>query len=164
MSKQSVDLFHDPGWPTDMPVGQPTVDWRRRTLLASIALVGLLICSMALPWFRSAETPSWTPFSHWLDLGWSPGTQHWGFLLLGLALGVAVGTGVALRCKSMLVMMPLVALATCLLVVTLLEASAHLSVDPGPDLQADYGALLGTGTAVVLWIGLALALFLGPKE
>ena len=63
-----------------------------------------------------------------------------------------------------MMMTPLFALATCLLVATLLEASAHMSVDPGPNLQADYGALIGTGTAVLLWIGLALALFLKPKK
>jgi hypothetical protein len=46
--------------------------------------------------------------------------------------------------------------ATGLLVVTLLEASAHLTVDPGPNLQADYGAVIGSGAAVLLWVTLAV--------
>jgi hypothetical protein len=140
------------------------VESRRLTLLVSLALVGLLMCSMALPWFTSAETPSWTPFSHWLNLGWSPGTRNWAFLLLGLEAGVAVGIGVALRSASKFGLKLLFLAATGLLVVTLLEASAQLSVDPGPNLQADYGALIGSAAAALLWIGLALGPHLRTKR
>jgi hypothetical protein len=37
-----------------------------------------------------------------------------------------------------------------------LEATANLSVDPEPNLHADYGAIVGVWAAVLLWIGLAL--------
>ena len=151
-----MDLFDGPAWPTDVSVRQPTVDSRRLTLLVSLALIGLLMCSLALPWFTSAETPSWTPFSHWLDLGWSPGTRNWGFLLLGLSGGLAVGIAVVLRSAGKFGMILLLMAATGLVVVTLMEASASLSVDPGPNLHADYGAIIGACIAVALWIGLAL--------
>jgi hypothetical protein len=156
VSKASVGLFDGPSWSTDVSGGQPTVDTRRLTLVVSLGLIGLLMCSMALPWFTSAETPSWTPFSHWLDLGWSPGTRNWAFLLFGLSAGVAVGIAVVLRSAAKSGMNLLLLAATALLVVTVLEATANLSVDPEPNLHADYGAIVGVWAAVLLWIGLAL--------
>jgi len=53
---------------------------------------------------------------------------------------------------------------TGLLVITLLEASAHLPVNPGPNLHADYGALIGSAVAVLSWIGLALGTYLNTKR
>jgi hypothetical protein len=156
LSKASVDLFDGPSWSTDVSGGQPTVDSRRFTLLVSLGLNGLLMCSMALPWFTSAETPSWTPFSHWLDLGWSPGTRNWAFLLFGLSAGVTVGIAVVLRSAAKFGMILLFLAATGLLVVTLLEATANLSIDPGPNLHGDYGAIIGAWAAILLWIDLAL--------
>lgn len=117
---------------------------------------------MALPWFTSAETPSWTPFSHWLNLGWSPGTRNWAFLLLGLGVALTVGIAMTLRSPSKIAMNLLLLVASGLLVVTLLEASAHLSVNPGPNLQAGYGALIGSAAAALLWITLALGAY--PKS
>jgi len=152
----SVDLFDGRSWPIDARGGHPPVDFRRLTLLVSLTLIGLLMCSMVLPWFTSAETPSWTPFSHWLDLGWSPGTRNWAFLLLGASAGVAVGIPVAFRSAGKFGMTLLLLAASGLLVVTLLEASANLSVNPGPNLHADYGAIVGACAAVFLWITLAL--------
>ena len=46
--------------------------------------------------------------------------------------------------------------ATALVVVTLLEASAQLSVNPGPNLHADYGAWIGSAAAVLAWMGIAV--------
>ena len=155
-----MDLFDGPSWPTDVPVRQPTADPRRLTLAVSLVLVGLLMCSLALSWFTSAETPSWTPFSHWLNLGWSPGTRNWAFLLLGLSACVAVGIAVVLRSAGRFGMTVLLLAATVLLVVTLLEASATLSVNPGPNLHSDYGAIMGASAAVLLWISLAVGLHL----
>jgi hypothetical protein len=83
---------------------------------------------------------------------------------LGLEAGVAVGIGVALRSASKFGLKLLFLAATGLLVVTLLEASAQLSVDPGPNLQADYGALIGSAAAALLWIGLALGPHLRTKR
>lgn len=163
-SKRSGDLFDGPPWPMGLNAGRSTVASRCLTLLVSLALVGLLLCSMALPWFTSAETPSWTPFSHWLNLGWSPGARNWAFLLLGLGAGVALGIGIALRSAGKFGIKLLFLLATGLLVVTLLEASAHLSVNPGPNLHADYGALIGSAAAALLWIGLALGPYLRIKR
>jgi len=138
------------------------VNSRRLALLASSVLSGLLMISLVLPWFTSAETPQWTPFSHWLDLGWSPGTRNWA--LLGLDAALAVGIGAALWSASKLGMHLLSLVATGLLVVTLLEASAHLTVDPGPNLQADYGAVIGSGAAVLLWVTLAVGPHLSVRR
>ena len=54
----------------------------------------------------------------------------------------------------------LLLVATGLLVVTLLEASARLSVNPGPNLHADYGALIGGAATALSWIGLVLGTYL----
>jgi hypothetical protein len=53
--------------------------------------------------------------------------------------------------------------ATSLVVATLLEATAHLSVDPGPKLDADYGAWIRSVVAVLAWIGSAVATCLARK-
>ena len=164
VSRPSVDLFDDPSWSTDVSGGQPTGDSRRLVLLVSLALTALLMSSMALPWFTSAETPSWMPFSHWLDLGWSPGTRNWAFLLFGLSVGVAVGIAVVLRSVGRLGMILLLLAATGLLIVILLEATANLSVDPGPNLHADYGAVVGVWAAVLLWISLAFGLHVKIRQ
>ena len=54
----------------------------------------------------------------------------------------------------------LLLVATGLLVVTLLEASARLWVNPGPNLHADYGALIGGAATALSWIGLVLGTYL----
>jgi hypothetical protein len=54
--------------------------------------------------------------------------------------------------------------ATGLLAVALLEAMAHLSVDPGPNLQADFGAIIGSGAALLARAGLALSTYLVVKS
>jgi hypothetical protein len=122
-----------------------------------LGFVVLLISSMALPWFTSSETPAWTPFSHGLNLGWSPGTQNWGFLVLALAAALAIGIGVVIpsprKGRTTIALLFITALA----VTTLLKTSAELSVNPGPNLHADYGAWFGGTAAVVAWIGLAVA-------
>jgi len=164
VSKAAVDLFDGPSWSTDVSGGQPTVDSGRLALLVSLALTGLLMGSMALPWFTSAETPSWTPFSHWLDLGWSPGTRNWAILVFGLSAGVAVGIAVVLRSAGKLGMILLLLASTGLLVVILLEATANLSVDPGPSLHADYGAIVGAWAAALLWVSLAFGLHLKIRQ
>ncbi len=61
-------------------------------------------------------------------------------------------------------MKPLLLVATGLLVVTLLEASAHLSVNPGPNLHAAYGALIGSAAAALSWICLALGTYLKTQR
>ena len=81
MDRRAIDLFDDAPWPTEVPVNEPASP--RPWLVASLVLAGLFLMSMALPWFTSPETPAWTPFSHWLDLGWSPGTPELGFPRLG---------------------------------------------------------------------------------
>ncbi len=164
MDEHSVDLFEGPSPPTGLTVGPSTARSRRLTLFASLALVSLLMASMALPWFTSAETPSWTPFSHWLNLGWSPGTRNWALLLFVLAVGVAIGAAIATWSASKVARRLLLLAATVLLVVTFLEAPARQSVNPGPNLHADYGATIGTCAAVLLWIGLALGPHLKIKR
>ena len=164
MSGQAIDLFDDAPWPTELPLDQPSAHSPRLLLVASLAFVAVLLSSMALPWFTSAETPAWTPFSHWLNLGWSPGTQDWGFLVVGLAAFVAIGIGLAIseprKGRTTLVLL----FTTALTVTTLLEASAELSVNPGPNLHADYGAWIGGTSAVLAWSGLAVATYLAYRS
>ena len=51
----------------------------------------------------------------------------------------------------------LLLVATSLVVVTLLEAFAHLAVNPGPNLHADYGAWVGSAAAVLAWVNIVVA-------
>ena len=98
MGKQAVDLFDDSSWETAVEAVRPAHS-ARASLNSTLVLVILFTASMALPWFNSGETPPWRPFSHWLDLGWSPGTQRWGFLLLALAAVLATTTGLTIRMR-----------------------------------------------------------------
>lgn len=156
-SRGSVDLFDDPAWPTEAPVENAGITSPRHYLVASLVLVALLLASMAFPWYTSAETPTWTPFSRWLNLGFGPGTQEWGILMLtlGIAMAAALLVGLVWPRRSWLFV--LLGLATVLAAVTALEATAHLTVNPGPNLHADYGAWIGVAAAVVAWIGIAAA-------
>ncbi len=156
---RSIDLFDDAPWSTEVPVDNRVVLSPRSLLVVSLALVVLLLASLALPWFKSSETPAWTPFSNWLNLGWAPGTKNWGLLVLALAAVVAVSIGLVISSArnagnawTGLVFLA----ATALVVVTLLEASAQLSVNPGPNLHADYGAYVGSAAAVLAWVGMAV--------
>lgn len=154
---RSIDLFDDAPWSTEVPLDHRAVRSPRSLLVVSLAFVVVLMASLALPWFKSSETPAWTPFSSWLNLGWAPGTKNWGFLVLAMAAVVAVSIGLVIpsarNARTGLVLLA----ATALVVVTLLEASAQLSVNPGPNLHADYGALIGSAAAVLAWIGIAVA-------
>lgn len=158
-----MDLFDDAPWPMELAVGQPVVRSPRPILGAALGFLLLFVVSMGLPWFTSAETPAWTPFSHWLDLGWSPGTERWGYLVLGLGLVAAAVTGVAVWSLNTRRLWSALSLTTAL-VVTVLEASANLAVDPGPNLHADYGAWIGSAAAVLGWAGIGLAIVVAPKR
>jgi hypothetical protein len=164
VGRRAVDLFDDAPWLTEVPVDRERVCSPRPFLVVSLALVLLLVTSLALPWFNSSETPAWTPFSNWLNLGWAPGTENWGFLVLVLAAVVAVSIGMVIpAARNARTGLVLVA-ATAMVVVTLLEASAQLSVNPGPELHADYGAWIGCAAAVLAWISTAAATFLGSRR
>ena len=115
----------------------------RQLFLAAAALVAVMLASTLLPWFTSAETPSWTPYSRWLDLGWAPGTRDFGLVMAALAVVTVV-------CLVLVTLRPgrvggvvALGLTVGLLAVALVESAAHLSVDPGPDLHFDWGAVLG---------------------
>jgi hypothetical protein len=129
-----------------------------------LGFVVLLIASMALPWFTSSETGAWTPFSDWLNLGWSPGTQNWGFLVLALASASAIGIGVVISSVQKSRTTVAMLLASALAVTTLLETSAELSVNPGPRLHAEFGAWIGGTAAVVAWIALAVATYVAHRS
>ncbi len=161
---RSIDLFDDAPWSTEMPVDHRAVRSPRSVLVGSLALVLLLMASFALPWFKSSETPAWTPFTSWLNLGWAPGTENWGFLVLALAAVVAVSIGLVILSGRTAWTGLVFLAATALAVVTLLEASAQLSVNPGPNLHADYGAWLGSAAAVLAWIGISVVAALSLRD
>jgi hypothetical protein len=160
VGRRAIDLFDDAPWSADFAIDQPARPSPRPWLFASVVSVSLLLASMALPWFTSSETPSWTPFSRWLALGWTPGTQRWGFLDLALGCVSLLTLMVALFRPFRPYMLPSMTLAICLLVVTLLEATATLIVDPGPPIHADYGAVVGSVASVFASITVAVATYL----
>lgn len=80
-------------------------------------------------------------------------------LALGAALAAATGTTIRTRRKILFGLLPVFAAA--LMVMTILETSAHLSVSPGPALQADFGAWIGGGLAVLVLISAAVAAIFG---
>ncbi len=161
---RSIDLFDDAPWSTEVPVDHRSVPSPRSLLVVSQVLVVLLLASLALPWFKSSETPAWNPFSSWLNLGWAPGTKNWGFLDLALAAVVAVSIGLAIASARNAWTGLVLLAATALVVVTLLEASAQLSVNPGPNLHADYGAWIGSAAAVLAWMGIAVVAALSLRD
>lgn len=152
MSNRAVDLFDDPPWAREAPSDDRAARPSRAWLISTLVLDVLFAASMALPWFTSGETPPWTPFSHWLNLGWSPGTERWGLLLLALCAVLAVDLGLIVRTRRIALLVTLPLLAAVLVVMTFLEASAHLSVNPGPSLHADFGAWIGDCLSVCILI------------
>ncbi|MDA8311082.1 MAG: hypothetical protein M0Z46_10825 [Actinomycetota bacterium] len=163
MGKRAVDLFDDPAWKARVEAARPARP-SEASLICTLILVLLFMASMALPWFQSGETPPWTPFSRWLNLGWSPGTQKWGLLLVALGAALAVATGLTIRTRRKVLFGFLPACATALVVTTLLETSAHLSVNPGPPLQPDFGARFGDGLAVLVLITATVATLFGIPQ
>lgn len=158
MSGPPIDLFDDPPWPTEVSFREASSGSPRPLLIGSLAFVGLFSISMALPWFTSAETPQWTPFSHWLNRGFVPGTQEWGFVMLALDIVTAFSIVMAIIWARRSWQIALLGLATILVLTTISEASAHLSpAHPGPNLGADYGAWIGVAMVVLAWWCLALA-------
>jgi hypothetical protein len=163
VAKRAVDLLDDPAWKHEVGTVHPPRP-SNASLVCTLILVFLFMASMALPWFHSEETPPWTPFSHWLDLGWSPGTQRWGFLLFALAVALAVVIGFTIRERHKVLFGLLPLLAAALVVTTILEASAHLSPDPGPPLRADFGAWTGEGFAFCILVAAAVAAIFGTPK
>lgn len=164
VGRRPIDLFHGPAWSTKAPARDVQITSPRPCLVASLLLVALLLCSMAFPWFTSAETPAWTPFSHWLNLGSGPGTQKWGILVLMVDVAMAAGLIIGLLWPRKGWLFVLLVLATVLVVVTVLEASASVSVNPGPNLHADYGAWIGSAASVLAWSGIAAAVYIAFRR
>lgn len=160
MGKRAVDLFDDPAWKTETEAAHPARP-SSASLICTLTLVVLFMASTALPWFDSGETPPWTPFSHWLNRGWSPGSQRWGLLMLALGAALAAATGITIRTRRKILFGLLPVFAAALVVVTILETAAHLSVNPGPPIQADFGAWIGEGLAVLVLITAAVAAIFG---
>jgi hypothetical protein len=163
MPESAVDLFEDPPWSTGVAVERPIVYSPRPVLVVSLLLVVVFLSSMALPWFSLAQESKWTPFSRWLDQGWSSGTQKWGFLVLALGAVEALAIGAAIRAPKKTRMSLLLAIATILVSATLLEARARPLYGDGPHLQAAYGAWVGGIAAVLAWIGIAVATSLSHR-
>lgn len=163
MGKRAVDLFDDPAWRMEGEVvhlARPS----QASLIYTLTLVVLFMASTALPWFQSGETLPWTPFSHWLNRGWSPGTQRWGLLMLALGAALAVAAGLTIRTRRKILFGVLPVFAAALVVMTILETSAHLSENPGPPLHADFGAWIGDGLAFLVLVTAAIAAIFGIPE
>lgn len=148
----------------DASVHEPASRSPRRALRVALASVLLLVGRMALPWHTSSETPPWGPFTHWLDLGLGPGTQDWAFVILGIGAVLAIALCVVIRSPGKGKVILLLVIGTLLLIDTLLEVFARPSVNPGPSLQADWGALVGTIGASVSWVAIATAMYLVQSE
>jgi hypothetical protein len=154
----AIDLFDDPPWPTDVPARKPLLSSARPLLVASLVLVAVVLGSTALPWSTSAETPAWTPYAHGLDVGGGPGTQDWGFLVAAITVATALATVAALhRPGPVRIGASLVGLSA-LVATTVPDLFAHLTVDPGPSLDAAYGAWIGTVAGMLAWLCAAGAL------
>jgi hypothetical protein len=156
MSGPRIDLFDDPPWSGEAPADEVPGVSPRPCLTASLALVALLLFSMAFPWLTGAATTAigqTSPFSTLLSRGWSPGTQNWGFLMLALgALTVlAIVLGILWPRKGLLI--SLLFLMTILASIALTEAFAPSE----SNLHADYGAWIGVPAVVFAWCCIAVA-------
>jgi hypothetical protein len=163
MGRAPIDLFDDPPWPATAPSHETPVRSPRSSLVASLAFVDVLLASQALPWFTSPVTSAWTPLSRWVNGGWSPGTQYWGLLVLVLGVLTVLGIVCGLLWPRRGWLVVLLMLATALVVVTLLEATAQPPAELGLDVHAVYGAWIGSAAAVLAWCGIAVATCLGRK-
>ena len=103
-------------------------------------------------------------FSHLLIRGWRPGNQGWGWVLLALSLLLVVGLAVAIWRPRAAVLGGLLCLGVILLAAALLEALAHPSLDPGPDLHAAWGTWLGILAIVVACTGTTIAIGLAIRD
>jgi len=77
---------------------------------------------------------------------------------------LATATGLTIRTHRKVLFGLLPVLATALVVMTVLETSAHLGVNPGPLLQADFGAWFGVSLAALVLVTAASAAIFGIPE
>ncbi len=163
--RRSFDLFNDPIWLAEPPGTSRSALYSSRVpfrfLLTSAAL---LATSMALPWYSSSETVALSPLSNWLNLGWGPGSRRWGFVILALALLVAIGAEIAVLAPRKALAGMLLIFEVLLLFATCLEVFAHPSIDPGPSLDADWGAALGFLAAIFAFLSGIYAMFVTQRE
>ena len=168
MPRQALDLFNDPPWPTELPADQPAVRTPRPWLVILLALVVVLVSSLWLSWFIGGEGSGLSPLSNLLDrgwnTGWSPGTQNWGLIILGLAAVVSVVGALAIRSPTVRATAVLLLSTTVLLVVTLLETSSDPSFAPGPYFHADRGAWVGSVAVVLAWVAAMRALRVATRS
>ncbi len=156
----------DPIWAEASPIlaTEPRKLSVRSPLLCSVVAASVAALSTALPWFVSAENPPMSSFSHLLIRGWRPGNQGWGWVLLALSLLLVVGLAVAIWRPRAAVLGGLLCLGVILLAAALLEALAHPSLDPGPDLHAAWGTWLGILAIVVACTGTTIAIGLAIRD
>jgi len=166
MVMRRVGGLDDPIWDEAIPrlARQPRKVSIRSPLLCSLIAASMAALSTALPWFVSAENPPMNSFSRWLVRGWHPGYQGWGWILLALSLLLVVGLAVAVWRPRAALLGSLLCLGVLLLAAALLEAVAHPSLDPGPDLHAAWGAWIGVLAAVVACAGMAAGIGLVIRD
>lgn len=123
-----------------VPTKRALVKW---PLLVALGATVLFATCLAMPWFASAENPPMNPFSHWLIRGWRPGETGWAWILLGLCVVLATGIAMSLLYPRTVILVLALGVGMLLLVATILEWSAHPSLDPGPDLHSDWGTWIG---------------------
>lgn len=185
----ALDLFDDPPWeasPESRNVaGSPSPVFP----LAMCALGSLgLAASTLLPWYGSDTVTSvsmWhlseeaSALSTFLlpsvgSSSYSPGTYHWGYLILGLSCAVAALSGIALiavphrkesKLKGAMPLLCMIVLAALTLVVlVVLEARAKPPFGDDPPLRFAWGAVVGVVAATLSLIGGCRALFVVTRS
>ncbi len=158
-----IDLFEDPPWSSEAATGEAPRVSPRPCLVASLALVALLLFSMGSPWLTGSPTTALgqsPPLSAQLGRGWFPGTVHWGFLMLVLGLSTAVANAITIAWPRRASLVGLSVLATILLFVVLTEAFVPF-VPAAPAVRADYGAWIGAPAVAFAWCCIVVAAALG---
>jgi hypothetical protein len=184
-----LDLFDDPPW----EVSPESRNFARSPSpvfpLAMCALGSLgLAASTFLPWYGSDTVTSvsmWhlseetSALSTFLlpsvgSSSYSPGTVHWGYLMLGLSCAVAALSGIALivvppRKESkiqgaMPLLYAIVIAALTLAVLVAFEARAKPPFGVDPPLRFAWGAVVGAVAATLSLIGGCWALFVVTRS